>query len=343
VGDRPQVTLDHVAQAAGVSLATASRVLNGTKVRSDLRDRVLAAAEQLAYTPNAHAQALARASSQAVGIICHDVSDPYFAGIANGVMRTAAEQDLQVLMASTFRDPEREVSYVAMMRGQRVRAILLIGSGFEDRRWQEAMARELDLYQAGGGRVATVSRHRGLNADSVQPDNKAGAAELAATMARLGHRDFAVLSGPPALTTVVDRVAGFREGLAESGIELADDQVIEGAFTRDGGHAAAIELIERGLKVTCVLAATDIMAVGALTALRDRGLSVPGDVSLTGFDDIPFVRDLTPPLTTYALPLARLGARAMTLALQPPGEPRTERVPGEVVLRASTNPPKSSS
>src|SRR5256885_7361402 len=343
MGDRPQVTLDHVAQAAGVSLATASRVLNGTKVRSDLRDRVLAAAEQLAYTPNAHAQALARASSQAVGIICHDVSDPYFTGIAGGIMRTAAEQDLQVLMASTFRDPEREVAYVAMMRGQRVRAILLIGSGFEDARWQQAMARELDLYQAGGGRGAAVSRPPGLTVDSVQPDNKAGAAELAPTLARLGHRRFAVLSGPPVLTTVVDRVAGFRAGLAEAGVELADDQIVEAAFTRDGGHEAATALLDRGLRATCILAATDIMAVGALTALRDRGLSVPGDVSLTGFDDIPFVRDLTPPLTTYALPLAELGARAMTLALQPAADPRTERVPGEVVLRASTNHPESPS
>src|SRR5256885_1972983 len=175
------------------------------------------------------------------------------------------------------------------------------------------------------------------------PASKAGAAELAAAMAALGHRNFAVLSGPPVLTTVVDRVAGFREGLAAAGIELADDQIVEGAFTRDGGHAAATALLDRGLRATCILAATDIMAVGALTALRDRGLSVPGDVSLTGFDDIPFVRDLTPPLTTYALPLARLGERAMTLALQPAADPRTERVPGEVVLRASTNHPESPS
>lgn len=340
VGEQPQTTLDDVAQAAGVSLATASRVINGTaRVRTELRDRVLAAADRLAYTPNAHAQALARASSQAVGVVCHDVADPYFAAIASGVMRAAAEHDLQVILSSTFRDPDREVGYVAMMRGQRVRAILLIGSGFEDRRWQQAMRRELELYVAAGGRVAAVSRHQGLRVDSVLPENRAGAAALGRSLLGLGHRDFAVLTGPATLTTVVDRLAGFREALAEAGVELAPDQVVAGAFTRDGGYQAASDLLDRGLRATCVFASTDVMAVGALAALRDRGLSVPDEVSLAGFDDIPIVRDLTPPLTTVALPLEELGHRAMAMALRPRGHgarSRIERIPGKVVLRAST-------
>ncbi|HUR07941.1 MAG TPA: LacI family DNA-binding transcriptional regulator, partial [Nonomuraea sp.] len=126
MADRVHVTLRDVATAAGVSLATASRVLNGTaKVREDLRDRVQAAASELAYTPNAHAQALVRASNETVGVICHDVSDPYFSGIARGVMRAAAQRDLLVMLASTFRDSAREVAYVSMLRAQRARAILL--------------------------------------------------------------------------------------------------------------------------------------------------------------------------------------------------------------------------
>src|SRR5207248_1832942 len=129
---RPHVTLEDVAQVASVSLATASRVLNGTtNVREDLRERVLSAAADLAYTPNAHAQALAGASHRTVGVICHDVSDPYFAAVTRGVMRVADENGLLVMLASTFSDPEREIAYVSMLRAQRASAILLIGSGFD--------------------------------------------------------------------------------------------------------------------------------------------------------------------------------------------------------------------
>ncbi|WP_433519799.1 LacI family DNA-binding transcriptional regulator [Nonomuraea sp. CA-143628] len=323
--------------AAGVSLATASRVLNGTaRVREDLRDRVEAAASELAYTPNAHAQALVRASNETVGVICHDVSDPYFSGIARGVMRAAAQRDLLVMLASTFRDSTREVAYVSMLRAQRARAILLIGSGFEDRGWERAMDVELRPYLNAGGRVAVVSRHRSLRVDTVLPENREGAAALARALLALGHRRFAILSGPPGLSTVVDRVGGFRDALAAAGVSV--DQIVEGPFSREGGYAGASALLDRGLDATCLFAATDVMAVGALAALRERGLRVPGDVSLAGFDDIPVVRDLTPPLTTVSLPLEEMGERVIALALRDGsrGRRRIERVPGTVILRAST-------
>lgn len=335
------VTLQDVARRAEVSLATASRVLNGTtQVRSDLRERVLVAASELAYAPNAHAQALARASSQSIGLVCHDVSDPYFAAIARGVTRAAAERGLLVMLASTFRDPAREVDYVTMLRAQRARAILLIGSGFEDRAWERSMSAELGPYVRAGGRVAVLSRHRGLRVDTVQPENREGAAALARSLLALGHRDFAVLTGPRTLTTVVDRLGGFRDALAEAGVPLPDDQIIEESFTRDGGYAAATELIRRGSQATCVFALTDVMAIGALSAFRQHGVDVPGRVSLAGFDDIPIVRDLVPPLTTVALPLDEMGERVMHLALRAPARrSRVERITGEVVLRASTAAP----
>ncbi|GLY92064.1 LacI family DNA-binding transcriptional regulator [Actinoallomurus iriomotensis] len=340
-GGGAHVTLQDVARRAEVSLATASRVLNGTtQVRPDLRERVLAAASELAYAPNAHAQALARASSQAIGLICHDVSDPYFAAIARGVTRTATEHGLLVMLASTFRDPTREVDYVAMLRAQRARAILLIGSGFEDRAWERSMSAELDPYVRAGGRVAVLSRHRGLRVDTVQPENREGAAALARDLLALGHRDFAVLTGPRALTTVVDRLGGFRDALAEAGVPLPDDQVVEGSFSRDGGFAAATELVRRGSRATCVFALTDVMAIGALSAFRHHGIDVPSQVSLAGFDDIPIVRDLVPSLTTVALPLEGMGERVMSLALRAPARrSRVERISGEVVLRATTAAP----
>jgi len=348
-GERPQairshVTLQDVARQAGVSLATASRVLNGTaQVRPDLRKRVLAAAGELAYTPNAHAQALASASSKVIGVICHDVSDPYFASVARGVMRAASDRGLLVMLASTFRDPAREIEYIAMLRAQRARAILLIGSGFEDRDWERSMDAELKPYQRAGGRVAVVSRHRSLRVDTVLPQNREGAAALAGALLNLGHRDFGVLTGPRALTTVADRFAGFAGTLGDAGVMLPDQRVVEAGFTRDGGYAAAVELIRRGTLPTCVFAVTDVMAIGALAAFRDNGVDVPGEVSLAGFDDIPIVRDLTPPLTTVALPLDLMGERVMELAVREPAgrRSRVERIAGEVVLRESTRAPRS--
>ncbi len=240
------MTLAAVAREAGVSPATASRALNGTtRVRDELCGRVRAAADLLGYIPNAHAQALAGTEgNRTVGLICHDVGDPYFAGIAGGVMRAAAERDLLVMLASTFREPAREIAYVSMLRAQRARAILLIGSGFQDRAWERAMDAELGPYLRAGGRVAVVSRHRSLRVDTVRPENRAGAAQLAKALVALGHREFAVLTGPPELTTVADRLAGFRDGLAEAGIGLR--RVVRGAFTREGGHDAARRLLAAG-------------------------------------------------------------------------------------------------
>lgn len=340
---QPHVTLHAVARTAGVSPATASRALNGTaRVREDLRRRVLDAATALGYIPNAHAQALAGASTNTVGVICHDVGDPYFAAIASGVMAASAERGLLVVLASTFRVPDREIEYVSVLRAQRARAILLIGSGFQDRAWEAAMDAELAPYVRGGGRVAVVSRHRSLRVDTILPENRAGAADLARAMIGLGHREFAVLTGPGRLTTVADRLAGFRAALAEAGADLPPHRIVEGAFTRDGGHAAAVELLRRTHRPpTCVLAVTDVMAVGALAAFREHGLRVPEDISLAGFDDIPLVRELTPPLTTVALPLTDMGRGAVSLALREPrgNRSRVERVFGRVALRASTAPP----
>ena len=285
---RPHVTLEDVARSANVSLATASRVLNGTaSVRADLRERVSAAAAELAYAPNAHAQALAGGTHRTVGVICHDVSDPYFAAIAGGVMRVATDNGLLVMLAGTFRDPDREVAYVSTLRAQRAAAILLIGSAFEDRAWERAMAAELEPYRRGGGQVAAVSRHRGLKIDTVQPDNKGGAAALAKELVGLGHKRFAVLAGPRRLSTVIDRLAGFSGELAAHGIELREDDVIEAAFSRDGGYEATKRLLAgRKRKLpTCLFAVTDVMAIGALTALREEGLSVPGDISVVGYDN----------------------------------------------------------
>ncbi|GAA2811968.1 LacI family DNA-binding transcriptional regulator [Crossiella cryophila] len=338
-----QVTLAEVARQASVSLATASRVLNGStrQVSTELRDRVLSTARSLGYLPNASAQALARNSSVLVGLVVHDIADPYFSSIAAGVTRVAEENGLIVVLGTTNRDPGRELALLSTLRAHRARAIVLAGTRTTDRNTTAQLAAEVQAFTAQGGRLACVSQAR-LPADTVIPANKLGATKLARALVEQGHRRFAVLAGPAELVSARDRLAGFRAGLAESGIELSAEAVLHGGFTRDGGYQAAQQLLTSRDGATCVFAVNDVMALGAMAAFRQAGLTVPKDISVAGFDDIPTLSDLVPSLTTVRLPLEEMGERAARLALdeQPPPQTRSIRINGEVVLRDSTAPPR---
>jgi LacI family transcriptional regulator len=336
-----QVLLRDVAARAGVSLATASRVLSGSTagVSARSREAVAAAARDLDYVPNAHAQALARAGSANVGAILHDVSDPYFAEIVRGVQRAAVEAQRLVTICNSYRDPERELAYVTLLRSQRVGALILTGSGLDDRSYSERLAAQIRAFADSGGRTVFVGRHH-IAGDAVLPDNVGGARALARALAGLGHRRFGVIGGPALLTTTRDRLDGFRAGLADCGIALPEDAVVGGDFSREGGVEGVARLRARGSDATCIVALNDAMAIGALSALRAEGVSVPGDVSVAGFDDIPLACDVVPSLTTVHLPLAEMGQRAVRLALEPrTDELRVEHVPASVVMRESTAPP----
>ncbi|MBO0609325.1 LacI family DNA-binding transcriptional regulator [Myceligenerans salitolerans] len=384
------VTLSRVAREAGVSLATASRAINGSAtrtVRPELRDRVLAAAQRLGYVPDPSAQAMARGRTAALGLVVHDIADPYFSAIASGVTRAAENQGLIVTLASTELRPDRERAFVELVRRQRGRAVILAGSRtvpdgaaptVEDAESSgetsgpgatvassEDLASALTAFRESGGGVATIGQAIG-SLPVVEIDNAGGAAALARELHGLGYRRFGVLSGPPGLRTAADRTAGFRDALASLGSTVRDDDVVAGEFTRDGGYAAMAHLIARsgrgeadgtlldpgsdkagrgGARAAdaggrtvggepamrdqpatgggpglpeLVFAVNDVMAVGAMAAVRDAGLGVPDDVAVAGFDDIPTLRDVTPALTTVHIALERIGEAATHLAL---GEP----------------------
>lgn len=317
-------TLQQVATLAGVSLATASRVLHGSggrRVDPSLTSRVHDAATQLRYVAHAPAQSLARSRSTIVGLLVHDIADPYFAAIAAGAMRVAREHDLMVLVANTFRDPELERDYVARLRAQRARAILLAGSAFTD----FSLTEELAAFASSGGRVAAIGGH-GTGLDTIALDNRGGAAQVGQHLKALGHKEIGVITGPSTLATVTDRLEGFANVRKPRAVVAAD-------FTREGGRAAALELMTRHPKLTALFAHNDLMAVGALAALRDLGRT---EVSVAGFDDLPVAVDVTPALTTVRLDLDGIGAQAMELVLgtQPPG--RTVAVPASLIVRDST-------
>jgi LacI family transcriptional regulator len=335
---RGPVTLEDVARHAGVSLATASRALNGSdrKVRKDLEERVLASAAVLNYTPNAQAQAVARGRSDVVGLIVHDIADPYFSSIAAGVIDAAGAEGLLVTLASTGRSAEREVQHVANLRAQRARAVILAGSRDTHTSRRGPLGREIAAFEGGGGRAVLISQHR-LDTDTIVMENQAGAQALASELAKLGYRRHAVLAGPATLLAATDRVTGYRRGLTAAGLKISENNVVQGEFTRDGGYQAVEQLIDHLDRIDCIFAVNDIMAVGAMAALRDNGFSVPGDVALAGFDDIATLRDVSPRLTTVRMPLTEIGTQAVKLVLQPPApQPRLRRVKGHIVLREST-------
>lgn len=332
------VTLTDVARAAGVSLATASRALNGStrRVREDLRERVLRTAAELDYSVNAPAQAMARGRTNVVGLLVHDIADPYFSQIATGVMRAAEEHDLVVTIVNTLRRPEKELEYVATLRGQRVRAIILTGSRLEGPGSQERLEHELTAFEAAGGRVALVSQRR-LPFDTVQLENRAGARALAEQLVELGHRQFLALAGPREVLTSRDRLQGFRDGLARHGITLPAERIRHTEFTRDGGYRAMADALDAGFTGGCVFAVNDVMAVGAMAACRERGVRLPEEIAVAGYDDIASLRDITPRLTTVWMPLEDLGVSALELVLDAPQHPpRIRRVKGQVVVREST-------
>lgn len=336
-------TLADVARRAGVSPATASRIINGSSkpVTEALRLRVLAAVEELQYVPNAHAQSLARAQRNTVGVVVHNVSDPYFAEITSGLWRVATAHGRLVIICNTFRDPQRELEYVELLRAQQVAAIILTGSGYHDSAFTEALNAKLRVYENSGGRVTVIGRHDHPG-DAVMPANEMGGYLLGRELYELGHRRVGVVAGPAQLTTTSDRVAGLRRATREYGRTLPARRIVYADFDRDSGAAAAKDLLDAEPDLTAIAALNDTMAIGALALLRERGVAVPGQVSVIGFDDMPMARDVTPALTTVRLPLADIGARAMTLALEPPAEgagPRVEEVPAELVRRDSTAPP----
>ncbi len=339
------VKLSEVARHAGVSLATASRVINGSSrtPAADIAERVKASAAELGYVPNAQAQALARASTGLVGLVVHDIADPYFSTIAHGVQQAALAANRQVLLAGTdLQDDDSpgaaELTAVNAFISYRTDAIILAASRLleEDPRLSKALAQ----YIQNGGRVVALGPTEIPGAEVLHIANRDGASLLVGALLERGLSRFVILAGPHERNTARIRVQGFTDRLAEANLEPI--AVVAGSFTSQGGYDSTLEFLdsEAGAALTdgagplCILAANDVMALGAMTALRSRGLSIPDDVQVAGFDDIPTLRDHSPGLTTYRLPLEEMGQLAANLALMPSTQV-PDNVTGTVILRES--------
>ncbi|KAB1913020.1 LacI family DNA-binding transcriptional regulator [Micromonospora sp. AMSO31t] len=335
----PRLRLVDVAERAGVSLATASRALAGREgVSEEVARHVRQVSLELGYVANPYARTLAGGASTTVGLIVHQIDDPYFSEIASGVLQVAAEEGLLVQIAHSGRDPENELRQLRHLIAQQVGIILIAGSGYDDPRVEAEARAELAGFQRSGGRVAVIGRHA-LGVDAVVPDNEAGGRDIGAHLLGLGHRRIAVAAGTPGLTTVADRLAGVTAALAAHGHSPDDLAVVHSDFTRDGGRVATERILHHHPDRTAIIALNDAMAIGVLSVLRSRRIPVPEHVSVVGFDDVSVAADLAPSLTTVRLPMTEMGRMALTLALKPRStRPRRRSTGHTLIVRDSTGP-----
>ncbi len=339
-------SITEVARLAGVSIATASRVMSEADypVSAAARERVLDAARTLDYVPNALARGLLKSQTPVVGVIVHDITDPYFAEVVRGVEDAASPAGFLVITCSSERDAERERSYVRLLRSLRAAAVIFAGSGIDDPALNEEMERHAAGMRDYGAAIVHLSPHAGGEPD-IGVDNRGGLAAMVAALVRLGHRRIAFLAGPGTLYVARDRLAGYRLGLEQAGLDADERLVIHTAFSREGGALGVDTLLSGDAPFTAVACANDLLALGALGRLASLGIAVPGDVSVAGFDDIAVASMTAPGLSTVQLPLRELGRLGFVHVdrMLAGGEAWHDTLPTAVVMRDSTAAPPSAS
>lgn len=318
-------TLTDVARLAGVSVPTASRVLNGgvrgdTSGTSELRERVRSAARRLGYAPNPAAQTIKGGRSKTIALLVGDIEDQGSATIIAGVMHAAERRGVSVAVRATADDARRERSILEALRGERHRGVIVATSRTVDAPREAAIAEDLGILSEQGARIVVIGNST-LGFPHVTIDNAAAAAALARGLVDQGARRFAILGGPENQITSRDRVAGFLEGLRARGISPHTVPVLHQPFSRDGGHAGFLALGDAVAGLDVVAAMSDAMAVGAMVAAREKGISVPGQLEITGFDHVPMISDLLPRFSTVEVPLEAFGEAAVSLALDSTGSP----------------------
>lgn len=320
-------TLRNVADAAGVSVATASRVLSGNYPITDAtRRRVESAIEELGYDVS-RARAPRVPATRMIAAIVPDIRPPLISGIIDGIEHATTASGRLTLIATTHRDEDREADAIRMLASQSgLDAVILIGGFTIDDGWEDHIAhyarslRAADAVLVLCGRSVTLPS--GQEAYTVSYDNSGGTFAATSLLIARGHRSIAWVGGSAGYSTSLERLDGFRRALNDFGLTEDPSLVRIAAIERTGltqpSYQLTLELIDSGHEFTAIVAQNDIDAAEVIQALWARGLRVPEDVSVVGFDDIPLAQTLTPPLTTIRLPHAELGQEAVRLALERP-------------------------
>ena len=337
-------SITEVARLAGVSTATASRVVSSADypVSPATRARVLDAARTLDYVPNALARGLLKSQIPVVAVIVHDITDPYFAEVVRGVEDAASPAGYLVITCSSERDAERENSYVRLLRSMRAASVIFAASGVDDPESNQELHKHLAAMHGDGAAVVHLSPHALGDAD-VGVDNEAGMASMVEALVGLGHRRIAFLAGPSTLFVARARLSGYRRGLADAGIPFEPRLVIHTGFDPEGGALGVDTLLGGSAPFTAICCANDPLAIGALGRLGELGIDVPGEVSVAGFDDVPVAAIMSPSLSTVRLPLREMGRRGFVEAARVLDGRELEPIvlPTELAMRGSTALPST--
>ncbi|MFE7354351.1 LacI family DNA-binding transcriptional regulator [Streptomyces sp. NPDC057543] len=324
-------SIKDVAAEAGVSVATVSRVLNShPSVSPDARARVLAAVDVLGYRPNAVARSLRTDQTRTLGLVISDVLNPYFTELARFVEEEARALGYSVIIGNADERPDLQEHHVRSLLDRRIDGLLVSPADGSS---------PLMPGSAGSGTpMVFVDRWiQGVDVPVVRADGRGAIRDLVAHLHRLGHRRLAIVAGPAATTTGNERVEAFREALREYGLALPDAYIGQGDFQADSGRRVTERFLALPEPPEIVFAADNLMALGALDAIRARGLRVPRDIGLAAFDDIPWFLHTDPPITAIAQPTGELG-RAAVRALVDIVEgrsPQSVTLPARLVVRSS--------
>jgi LacI family transcriptional regulator len=302
---------------------------------------VLDAARELDYVPNALAQGLLKSQLALVGVIVHDITDPYFAEIVRGVEDAASASGYMVITCSSERDAERESSYVRLLRQLRAAAVIFAGSGLNDAALNAELPRHQAAMREQGAAIVHLSTHAGGEPE-VRVDNVGGVAEMIHALVGLGHRKIAFVGAPSSLYVAQPRLDGYRRGLTKAAIVYDQRLVVAPAnFSAEDGARAVDTLLAGEAEFTAICCASDLLALGALQRLHELGIFVPRDVSVAGFDDIAVAALTAPSLSTVRVAPRDIGREGFeyAAAVLAGGTPDPVLMPTTVVLRDSTGAP----
>jgi LacI family transcriptional regulator len=337
-----KVTIREVAKKAGVSVATVSHVINKTHyVTPERLDRVYAAIEALNYRPNKLARALSQKAVPLLALIVPDISNPYWSAVARAVQDLTEPHNYSVIVCSSDGQPEREARFIQSLSGW--------VSGLILHPYHRASEYMSTLGQ-GDVPVVILGDFTGVEAhpahwDQVTSNNQAGAQAATQHLLDLGHRRIAFIEGLAGAPSSQRRLAGFHAAFEQAGIRPEPELIVAGDYTQAGGRRAAQKLFSLPEPPSAVCCANDLSALGALHVAQMRGLHVPRDLSIVGFDDIDEAALATPPLTTFSQPPRLVGtviAETLLERLQGRTQPTRRSVQGNFVIRQSTAAPRGS-
>jgi DNA-binding LacI/PurR family transcriptional regulator len=334
------VSIKDIARMAGVTHSTVSRALrNSPLVNQDTVARIQRIAREAGYRTSAAARSLVTRRSDTVGVVVTNIADPFVAGVVSGIEETAGQHGLSVFLANSNAEPEREVRVARKFEEQRVDGIIVTSSRVGARYVPLLAHMQVPI-------VLLNNQHPGQYAHSVMIANREASREVTRHLISLGHRRIAYLGDRHGYQSDTERFAGYRDALREARIRFQPSLVVHGDGKPEGAETAAAGLFALPEPPTAIFCYNDMSALGALRRIRALGLRVPEDISIAGFDDLFFSQFLNPPLTTVRQPLRHLGNLAMDTLLKIfAGEPSEIdiKVPGELIVRESTAPPKEKS